>query len=78
MCPITVMPLHVATADHGDFVCHNDKPTLLIFHLLANVVTDSTANKPTASDSMTPLYMYRLSAGTYNQNIDKRLACKLI
>ena len=72
-CPITVVPLHVATADHGDFVCHpeDDKPTLLVFHLLGIVVTDSTANKSTASDSMTPLYMYRLSAGAYNRNIDK-------
>ena len=39
-CPITVVPLHVATADHGDFVYHDDKPTLLVFHLLANVVTE--------------------------------------
>ena len=63
-------PLHVATGDHGDFVCHDDKPTLLVFHLLANLVTNSTANKPTASDPMTPLYMYRLSAGAFNRNID--------
>ena len=27
-CPTTVMLLHVATPNHGDFVCHDDKPAL--------------------------------------------------
>ena len=32
MCPTAVVPLHVATArDHGDFVCHGDKPALLLY-----------------------------------------------
>ena len=34
MCPTTTVPLHVATAtlrDHGDFVCHSDKPALLLY-----------------------------------------------
>ena len=34
MCPTTVVPLHVAMAkDHGDFMCHGDKPALLLLHL---------------------------------------------
>ena len=34
MCPTTVVPLHVATArGHGNFVCHGDKPALLLLHL---------------------------------------------
>ena len=35
-CPTTVVPLHVASnskKDHGYFVCHNDKPVLLLLHL---------------------------------------------
>ena len=35
-CPTTVVPLHVASngkKDHGDFVCHDDKPALLLLHL---------------------------------------------
>ena len=29
MCPTTVVPLHVATEkDHGDSVCHGNKPTV--------------------------------------------------
>ena len=31
MCPTTVVPLHVAMArDHGYFMCHGDKPALLL------------------------------------------------
>ena len=35
MYPTAVVPLHVATArDHGDFMCHGDKPALLgLLHL---------------------------------------------
>ena len=40
-------------------------------HTSLQMVTDSTVNKPTACN-------YRLTAGAYNRNIDKRLARKLI
>ena len=78
MCPTTVVPLHVQQKDHGDFMCHDDQHALLL-HLTTppcNVVIDSTVNKPTASDLITPLYWY--TAGAYNRNIDKRLVRKLI
>ena len=48
MCPTTVVHLHVATAkDHGDFICHGNKPALLApiklghAHLLVNVVSSN-------------------------------------
>ena len=56
MCPythITVVPLHVATAkDHGNFVCHGDKPALFLLRLTMHtssfiwypLITDSTVN----------------------------------
>ena len=78
MCPTTVVYLHVAMAeDHGDFVRHGDKPTLLLLHLtmhtsLYTLITGSTVNEST-SDSM-----IRVTAGTYNRNINKWQARKLI
>ena len=58
---------------HGDFVCHGYKPALLLLHWTTPtrkcawypLITDSTMNG-VISDSMA-----RVTAGVYNQNIDK-------
>ena len=64
---------------HCDFVCHGDKPVLLLLHLttpprkgMYPLMTDLTVNESTL-DSMA-----RVTAGAYNRNINKRYARKLI
>ena len=61
---------------HGNFMCHGDKPALFLLQLtiptrkygMCPLVTNSTVNEST-SDSMART---RVTAGAYNQNVDKR------
>ena len=76
MCPTTVVPLHRATArDHGDFVPVSWRQTsaspITLDHayLLVNVVS---------SNNQFNCEWTRVTAGAYNQNINKRQARKLI
>ena len=73
MCPTTVMPLHVAMEkDHGDFVSRRQNSisiTLDHAHHLINVVS---------SNNRFNCEWTRVTAGAYNQNINKQQARKLI
>ena len=65
--------LHVATVrGHGDFVCHGDKPALLLLHLTIHLVNVVSSNNQFNFEFTC------VTTGAYNQNINKRQVHKLI